>query len=65
MTTNVELAQQLKQLQETVTRLQASNNRMRDDIEQLKNNHGHLIEGVNRNIENLVSRFQGPDKAQA
>ena len=65
MTTNVELAQQLKQLQETVTRLQASNNRMRDDIEQLKSNHGHLIEGVNRNIENLVSRFQGPDKAQA
>ena len=65
MTTNIELTQQVKKLQETVTRLQASNNRMRDDIEQLKNNHGRLVEGVNRNIENLVSRFQGPEKAQA
>lgn len=65
MTTNIELTQQVKKLQETVTRLQASNNRMRDDIEQLKNNHGRLIEGVNKNIESLVSRFQGPEKAQA
>jgi DNA-binding protein H-NS len=65
MTTNVELTQQVKKLQETVTRLQASNNRMRDDIEQLKNNHGHLVEGVNKNIESLVSRFQGPGKAKA
>jgi cell division protein FtsB len=65
MTTNIELTQQVKQLQETVTRLQASNNRMRDDIEQLKSNHGRLVEGVNKNIESMVSRFQGPSKAKA
>ena len=58
MATNAELAAQVKQLQEQVAQLQAANGRSRDDIEQLKGNYGRLVDGVNKNIENLVSRFQ-------
>lgn len=65
MTTNVELAAQVKSLQEQVTQLQAANSRSRDDIEQLKGNYGRLVDGINKNIEDMVSRFQGPGKARA
>ena len=58
MTTNLELKKEVQNLQDSVKRLQASNNRLRDDVEQLKNNHGRLVEGVNKNIEHLVTRFQ-------
>ena len=58
MATNAELAAQVKQLQENVKSLQLSNNRLRDDVEELKNNYGKLVDGVNKNLENMVSRFQ-------
>ena len=29
-----------------------------NDVEELKNNYGKLEDGVNKNLENMVSRFQ-------
>ena len=58
MATNAELTTQVKQLKETITGLQQSNNRLRDDVEQLKENYGKLVDGVNKNLESMVSRFQ-------
>ena len=58
MATNAELTTQVKQLKETIAGLQQSNNRLRDDVEHLKENYGKLVDGVNKNLENMVSRFQ-------
>tara|TARA_R110002020_G_scaffold196853_1_gene397830 strand:- start:406 stop:591 length:186 start_codon:yes stop_codon:yes gene_type:complete len=58
MSTNAELAAQVKQLQETIQAIQASNGRLRDDVEELKTNYGQLVDGVNKNLESMVSRFQ-------
>jgi|TARA_B100001250_G_scaffold262583_1_gene226251 cell division protein FtsB len=58
MATNAELTTQVKQLKETIAGLQQSNNRLRDDVEHLKENYGKLVDGVNKNLESMVSRFQ-------
>jgi len=58
MATNAELAVQIKALQEHVARLQNSNGRLRDDLEEMKSNYTNLVEGVNKNLELLTSRFQ-------
>lgn len=58
MATNAELTVQVKALQEHVARLQNSNGRLRDDLEEMKSNYTNLVEGVNKNLELLTSRFQ-------
>tara|TARA_R110000824_G_C15159042_1_gene671716 strand:+ start:49 stop:234 length:186 start_codon:yes stop_codon:yes gene_type:complete len=58
MATNIELAAQVKRLEENIKSMQSSNNRLRDDVEELKANYGKLVDGVNKNLESMVSRFQ-------
>ena len=62
MATNAELATQVAKLEAQVKSLQASNNRMRDDFEQLRGYYGKLAEGVTEQFqslrESLESRFR-------
>lgn len=62
MATNIELAAQIKKLENQVNALSVSNSRMRDDFEELKGHYGKLSEGVTEQFrslrDSLESRFR-------
>jgi predicted nuclease with TOPRIM domain len=58
MPTNKELENQIQQLEERLSRVQASNSRMRDDVSELKLHYDTLVEGLNTRFEDLRENFR-------
>jgi uncharacterized protein YoxC len=57
MITNLELQKQVEELKQHVQSLQASTNRLRDDVDQIKTNQGKLVDGVRERFETLEGTF--------
>jgi|15BtaG_2_1085339.scaffolds.fasta_scaffold02359_4 predicted nucleic acid-binding Zn-ribbon protein len=58
MATVKELESQLENVNARLTRVQASNSELRDEITSLKNNYSVLVEQVSRRLEAIHTRFQ-------
>ena len=57
MPTNKELELEVQQLRERLSRLQASNSRILDDVAELKGHYSNLVEGLNTRFESLKDNF--------
>lgn len=59
MATNKQLEAQVVTLKEAVTRLQASNSNLRDEMVALKNNYSLLVKQLSHKLEVIDTRFRG------
>ena len=57
MATNKELESEVNNLKDRLSRLQASNSHLRDEVAQLKHNYSNLIEGLNTRFEDIRANF--------
>jgi len=58
MSTNKELETQVKNLNERVIRLQASNSNFKDELVILQHNYTRLVNQMNERLEAVHTRFQ-------
>ena len=57
-TTNKQLETQVNTLSELVTRLQASNSELRDELVVIKNNYTTLVSEMSQRLETIHNTFQ-------
>ena len=58
MATVKDLESQLEKINARLSRMQASNSELRDEIITLKHNYGVLVEQVSERLEAIHTRFQ-------
>ena len=62
MVTNEELLKQVENLSKHVTRVQASNSELRDELAVLKSNYNNFTEQVSERLEVVFNTFQAQKK---